>query len=203
MGVGTLIIFIALLLVAAVAAGVLIQTAGSLQQKALSTGQQSKSEISTNARVIEVSAVDASTDSTIENFSMQMKLSPGSEPIKLDETTFTFNTDNLTTTLTYLGPISASVYCTNGSANFSSGESCTGTAGSTGNFTVDFLINGTNHQNSTLGRGDVIRIYWAAPFSIGEDEHLRINFIPKIGAATLVEFNTPDVMSTQRVYLYP
>ncbi len=189
MGVGTLIIFIAMLLVAAVAAGVLLQTAGSLQQKALSTGAQSKSEISTNARVIEVSGVDASADSTIENFTMQMKLSPGSDPIKLEEISLTFNTDDLTTTLMYSN-------ATPTDSNFS-------TTGSQGTFTVEYLINGSNHIDGNLQRGDVIRLYWAAASAIGEDEHIRINFIPKIGAATLVEFNTPDVMSTQRVYLYP
>ena len=188
MGVGTLIIFIAMLLVAAVAAGVLLQTASSLQQKALSTGQQSKAEISTNARVIEVSAVDASSDSTVENFSMQMKLSPGSDPMKLAEVTLTFNTDNTTTTLTY-----------DNSSNLSSFA----TAGGTGTFVVQYLINGTNHIAGNLQRGDVIRMYWAAQAPIGEDQHVRINFIPKIGAATLVEFNTPDVMSTKTVYVYP
>jgi len=190
MGVGTLIIFIAMLLVAAVAAGVLLQTASSLQQKALATGQQSKGEISTNARVIEVSAVDSSLDSTVENFSMQMKLSPGSDPIKLDETTFTFNTDNSTTTLTFDNTTNIANFSTNATAGV-------------GSYVVEYLINGTNHLAGVLNRGDVIRIYWAAPRSIDEDEHIRINFIPKVGSATLVEFNTPDVMSTQRVYLYP
>jgi archaeal flagellin FlaB len=190
MGVGTLIIFIAMLLVAAVAAGVLLQTAGSLQQKALTTGQQSKTEISTNARVIEVSATDASSDSEVEDLTMQMKLSPGSDPIKLEEVTLTFNTDNSTTTLTYFNTSNYSNYSTNATS-------------ATGTFTVEYLINGSNHIAGNLQRGDVIRIYWEAPRSIEEDEHVRINFIPKIGAATLVEFNTPDVMSTQRVYLYP
>ncbi len=184
MGVGTLIIFIAMLLVAAVAAGVLLQTAGSLQQKALSTGEQSKGEISTNARVIEVSGVDG-TDQTLENLSMQMKLSPGSEPIKLDQVTLTEDTDNSTTTLVY------------------SGGTTFNTTNSTGTFGVSYLINGTNHIDGNLQRGDVIQVDFALPYSVGQDAHIRLNFIPKIGTPTLVEFNTPDVITTQRVYLYP
>jgi archaeal flagellin FlaB len=203
MGVGTLIIFIAMLLVAAVAAGVLLQTAGALQQKALSTGQQSKAEISTNARVIEVSASDATNDNTIENFSMQMKLSPGSDPLKFDEVTLTFNTDDETTTLTYLDQYNDTVYCQLGGQNLTAPQQCIGTQGVAGNFTVEYLINGSNHIAGNLQRGDVVRLYWAAPVDINEGEHIRINFIPKIGTATLVEFDTPDVMSTQRVYLYP
>lgn len=184
MGVGTLIIFIAMLLVAAVAAGVLLQTAGSLQQKALTTGQASKAEISTNARVIEVSAVNGQ-DGNVENFSMQMKLSPGSDPMKLEEVTFTLNTDNTTTTLTYSGNDS---FVTNSSQS---------------TFGVTYLINGTNHVDGNLQRGDVVRLEFQAPRPIQEDEHIRLNFIPKIGTATLVEFNAPDVISTERVYLYP
>jgi flagellin-like protein len=186
MGVGTLIIFIAMLLVAAVAAGVLLHTAGSLQQKALLTGDASKAEISTNARVIEVSAVDGS-DQTIENFSMQMKLSPGSDPIKLDEVTFTLNTDDSTTTLRYTN---ASNFSTNATTE-------------TGTFTVEYLIQGNNFVEGNLQRGDVVRIGFAAATPLGQDEAVRLNFIPKVGTPTLTKFNTPDVMSTERVYLYP
>lgn len=102
MGVGTLIVFIAMLLVAAVAAGVLIQTSSSLQEKSLSTGQQAKSQISTNVRVYEVSGTDA-TNGNLTDFHQIIKVSPGSDPIKFRDVMFTFATKDATTTLEYRG----------------------------------------------------------------------------------------------------
>lgn len=191
MGVGTLIIFIAMLLVAAVAAGVLLQTAGSLQQKALDTGQQTKAEISTNVRVIEVAATDAqATPRFINNFTEQLKLAPGSDPIKLSEVTITFSTDNSSLTLAYNNDTNLSNFTSNGATG-------------TGTFTAEYLINGSNHVDGNIAPGDVVRLYYMSAYPVGEDSAVRINFIPKIGTATLTEFNTPDVMSTQQVFLYP
>jgi len=301
MGVGTLIIFIAMLLVAAVAAGVLIQTAGSLQEKSLSTGQQSRAQISTNARTIEVSATNGQ-DGKLEDFQQIMKLSSGSDAIKLDQIIFTFNTKDNTGTLKYRGTnsicennnvdgyntwgvenITIAVdtdvndynvdldfdddgvedymylynnaggdeylyfnLSTDGLVNVSTGvEISAGTAsptltstavtnGSTiyayvrldgpigpqvinasanftitpyregeGYFAIVYEQTGTNHVAGNLQRGDVIRLCYESPRDIVEDEEVRLNFIPKIGTATLTQFVSPDVISTERVYLYP
>jgi archaeal flagellin FlaB len=182
MGVGTLIIFIALLLVAAVAAGVLIQTAGSLQQKALSTGTQATGQISTNAVTLEVSATDGT--SSLTNMSQIVKLAPGSDPIEFDSVTLTFNLKNSTQTLVY-NDNTAQPY------------------GNTSEFGVEYLQTGTNYQAGVLVRGDVVRLNYIASRDVDSGEDVRINFIPKTGTPTLTTFSVPDVISTQRVYLYP
>ena len=199
MGVGTLIIFISLLLVAAVAAGVVIQTAGSLQQKALSTGSQATTQISTSAIALEVSAVDGTNPGGVTNFSMIMKLAAGSDPIKLDEVTLRFSTTSETITYTYRTPVNDSAYCGAGTT----AEDCTLISGVTGNFTVNYLQQGANYESGILGKGDVISLYFRTTNGLDEGEAARIRFIPKTGVATPVTIDAPDVMSTRRVYLYP
>jgi archaellin len=100
-GVGTLIIFIAGLIVCALAAGVLISTSNSLQQKSFKTGDESESKISTNLNVISITATDGGNELT--EFEEIMKLSPGSDSINLGDMLLTFTTDDTTAILNYRG----------------------------------------------------------------------------------------------------
>jgi len=82
-GIGTLIVFIALVLVAAIAAGVLINTAGFLQSQAEATGEESTSQVSSGVDVVSTYGFDADGSGGIEGINMTVSKQAGSEPIDL------------------------------------------------------------------------------------------------------------------------
>lgn len=82
-GIGTLIVFIALVLVAAIAAGVLINTAGFLQSQAESTGQESTEQVSNNINVFSATGTDSDGSDTIDTINLTVGKSPGSGSINL------------------------------------------------------------------------------------------------------------------------
>jgi len=83
MGIGTLIIFIATILVAAVAAGVLISTSGILQQRALITGQEARKKITNSIEIISIIAHGNKTDESLNDYEILVRLDAGSDPIQM------------------------------------------------------------------------------------------------------------------------
>jgi len=101
-GIGTLIVFIAMVLVAAIAAGVLINTAGLLQAQAQQTGEETTAEVSDVVQIQEVVGSDVAssdyfnTDGLSENgeinlLNVSVRLASGSDPINMSQASYTIS----------------------------------------------------------------------------------------------------------------
>ena len=185
MGIGTLIIFIAMILVAAIAAGVLIQTATSLQNRALLTGERSQSQVSTSIRPIVVYAEDGSSGNNVDDYFATLKLAPGSDAIKLEDLLVEFALSNASYDLLYNDSVSN---CNSPIAD---------------QFYVEVLIEGDNHDSDYLQRGDVIKLCFKSGRVVEEDETVRLSLIPRVGSPTVIETAMPDIITQQRINIFP
>lgn len=107
-GIGTLIIFLAMILVASVAAGVLIQTSGVLQQKAQSTGVQAAEEISSTLEIVGIEGIRAketgsNMSDSIDLLKMKMGLNVGTSEVDLSTLIITISDGQVTNDLVYGG----------------------------------------------------------------------------------------------------
>jgi len=192
MGIGTLIIFIAVILVAAVAAAVLISTSGSLQQRSLTTGSQAEEGVSTGAEAVSVMATDGSAGHDLEDFEVLLRLQAGSEPLNLNNTVVLVDTADTSQSLDYGGAV----------------DDATG-ASDTISYVVTYIKEGPDYESDYLSRGDVIKVKFncfdcsGETGGIGENKKVRIKIIPRVGTTSVVEFTTPDVITDQRITLWP
>ncbi|MFC4542658.1 archaellin/type IV pilin N-terminal domain-containing protein [Halosolutus amylolyticus] len=117
-GIGTLIVFIAMVLVAAIAAGVLINTAGSLQSQASDTGTETQQAVANQIEVVhavaetqsdgdEAPGTSGTTNTTsydtseFDELQLVVKKSAGSEVIDMTSLTVQYTTESGSTTLAH------------------------------------------------------------------------------------------------------
>jgi len=93
-GIGTLIVFIAMVLVAAVAASVIMQTAENLQQRAYAVGKQTIRDVSTGLRVISVTGYTDVNKTKLEYLAIAITPRAGSYDVDLNKTLLYIQLDN-------------------------------------------------------------------------------------------------------------
>ena len=184
-GVGTLIIFIALILVSAVAAAVLISTASSFQSKAFDVGRQAQEKITTAVEVVQVKVSDVS-DGSIDSanndtYAVRVRLASGSVPVKLDDITISVDTESNSQVLNHNN--SATTVTT---------------------FNVSYLTNaGVADNAGYIMPGELVELNVQAEADVAEQETLNMQILNKNGAPVPIGITTPSAMVQTSQSLYP
>lgn len=208
-GIGTMIVFIAMVLVAAVAAAVLTQTSGYLQQRAMSVGRETTEEVSTG---IQISGVEGRTngttsDSSISQIAVFIRTNTGGTSIDLGQTLLKLNDGTNQAVFVHNSTTnSTNVVDTGVSQKFNSSEvkAWNGASDSTFGLLIlqdyDDSLNGTN---PTLNRGDraALLINTTKTFGgLGSRSEITGSVVPEIGTEGVIKFNTPTAFTEKRIY---
>jgi archaellin len=185
MGVGLLIIFIAMILVASISAGVLLTTVTSLQTKSLTVGQESLKDISTHLSLIQITGYNG-TEGLLENVSIMSRIAAGSDAINLNDSLLTITLSNATARL-----------------EFENGVDLLVPANAQQYFSVQYDVQGSEHRVGYITRGEIATLYAVFPRNVSSDELVRISFIPKYGRPSIAEFRTPDLIYNLQTLLFP
>ncbi len=198
-GIGTLIIFIAMILVASTAAGVIIRISGSLQAQARATGREAIQQVSTGIRIL--SAVGrVSTDyENIDNIEFIAKLWVGSPPIDLTEMTISYLSETTQIYLT-IGKYDNTLMVFE---NLEALENHWNDLDAN-EFAIVKIQNISGTDPGILGKGDVVGI-WINVQKIEEPQALQsqdsavLTFVPEIGFETRIRVSVPTLIPGDKV----
>ena len=179
-GIGTLIVFIAMVLVAAIAATVLINTAGLLQQRAQATGKEATEQTSTGLNVVSAVGYVNDTVDKVHEVKVTLKLRPGSLNIDLQETVIHYIDDTTSKELKYGSTANASYF------------SATKVQDEDNSFPV--MNDREDVVTITLDLADIRAGSDGAAQSngLGEGKSATIKIIPPTGATTVFTFVIPQ-----------
>ncbi len=179
-GIGTMIVFIAMVIVAAVAAAVIISTAGNLQRKSQETGKETQQEVTGNIFIRDimgnVSDDDGDGTDEIVRVSWYVSLAPGAEPVDLQNMIIRWQHGDNLTDLQYNS--------TGNCAELSDG------------FCVVDVFDAGDSDPAVLSEGDRVRIEVHLNANYGKEaisprESIDVLYLPEMGSPVTASFKAP------------
>lgn len=200
-GIGSLIIFIAMILVAGIAASVIIQTMNSLQQQALFTGEETLRDVSSGVKVTHVSGYY--NGSTISQLAIFLSTTAGSDDIYLTYAYISLSDSNEKVILNYsTSSFSSSV--SNGL--FGTLNSSALTATTYGIMVVRDIDSSCSSDAPTINSDDlvVLLVNTTKCFSdLGTRTEVFGKVIPEQGISGVIGFTTPSAYIDTIIELQP
>jgi archaeal flagellin FlaB len=202
-GIGAMIVFIAMVLVAGIAASVLIQTSGNLEMRAMQAGTETTAEVATGIQVERVHGYYNSTIGKITFLSIEIRCRSGSNQIDLSETVieltdsskknyFTYQINNYTAVGKIGGDVfTPSFFPLNNSTVF-------------GIIVLEDADGSVTRNNPVINAGDhvILTVNVTSAFG-GFDTRTLIRglVIPEFGSPGVISFSTPPSFTTAVVEL--
>lgn len=189
-GVGSLIIFISMILVAGVVASVLIQTMNGLQQQALKTGQETIADVSNGLKITHISGY--SNSSKITDIAVFVSTTAGSDSIDLSNSFISLSDSSTRVILNYekncfSSSVSNGLFQTIDSSNISNS--------SFGLIILRDIDGSCNSDNPVINNNDLVAVMinTTACFS-GVDNNVEVQgyVIPEQGMRGVISFDTPS-----------
>ena len=159
-GIGTLIVFIAMVMVAAITAGVLLKTTGTLQSKARATGEEATKEVSTNVKIVDLTGYAYANKTwnnggpNITKIIVLATLAPGSSEISYDDIILNYYSGDV-----YISGIKHNSTITN---NLALAENSTNSSSGIANGVADFYVVPVFEQNknNVLEKGEYLELHF-------------------------------------------
>lgn len=190
-GIGSLIIFIAMILVAGAAASVLIQTMNSLQEQALTTSRETMRDIASGIKVSQVTGYN--NNSSIDQLAVFVRITAGSESIDLSQAYISLSDGSNKVILSYKSSVFASsvsngLFETVNSSNLSANEF--------GIIVIRDRDTSCTSNNPSINNDDIVAIIINSSeclAGIGTRTEVSGYIIPEYGMRGSIRFTTPSV----------
>jgi len=193
-GIGAMIVFIAMVLVAGIAASVLIQTSTQLESQSLTTGQETISEVATGIAVFDI--VGYAPTTLITQLGITVRARAGSQDINLNTTYIEISDTDQKVILTYSGHHDGWNDSTLGVDNIFGTSNLFPAADRFGIMVIEDKDGSCTQSNPVINKGDkvILAIDTNNCFSasgIAERKDIRGNVVPEGGSPGVIAFTSP------------